>query len=298
MRKLSMDEVAARPTLERICLYGRAKSGKTRTAMALPKGPKWGKKAYIAVDENSEYLKTVLDKSDVVLFKPGPPEGHTGPFDPLEDFVKLMRMDYKAEDPEIGTLVIDTMSQVVQDLLRAYAENDTVQKNHVKVGIKGTPSYHAQPDKSDFGAAQRSHDFLVQHAFKQPLHIIAIYHEDWVEAKSGGLDELTGGPATVGIAAIREVPKMYDTVLRMVQIAGRFGIQTERQGAWPAEIRHAKVNARLGNNGLYALRDDPTHFWVDYDQFVTPGADAPVGPTPAPPVQVVTQPPPVQAAWA
>lgn len=256
-----------REPLERIMIYGAPKLGKTRLALSIPRNEKWGKVAYIAIEKNSEDLKTVVNVDGVYVAKPGNVEGQ--PWDPLEEFVQYATMDWKSVDPEIKTIVVDSGTVMALDLLNAYAANDTVQKAHRMVGKKGTKSYHAQPDKSDFGWAQGSHQFILDHFANQPLHLIVLYHQDWVEPKSGSMDDMMGGPATVGFATIRTLPGWFDTVLRVTPgSTRRFAVQTERIGAWPAEIRNKRLGARLGINGVYDLNDDPSHFWADYDNFI------------------------------
>ena len=281
----------SRPQLERIMIYGMNKLGKTRTALAMPRNAKWGKVVYIAVEPNAEDLKPVMDTSGVYIVKPNPPMGVA--WDPLETFVEIATKDWKALDPEINTLVFDSGTQMARTLLEAYAMNAVMQKGHVSMGKKGTASYHAVPDKADFGGAQAGHEWVRQHLFNQPLHLIMLYGQDWFEPKSGSLDELVGGPATVGFATIRDLPGVFDTVLRAIPGGqSRFALQTEKQGAWPAAIRHSQPGRRFGTNGVYSLQDDPRHFWVDYDAFIA-------GDLPAPPAGPSVQPPNiVQPSWA
>jgi hypothetical protein len=268
-RIINLEEILQQRRLERIMIYGKPKTGKTRLVGALPRNEKWGEILYVACDRNSELLPSIIDRTKIHVVKPGPAEGQTH-VDLLEDLVEIFTKDWKAEYPGVGTIVVDTGTVMTGDLMQFYVDTKKVQENHKKLGREGTKSYHAQADKGDFGGAQSSHGFLLDHLWLQPLHLVVLYHEDWVEPKSGGLDELTGGPMTVGIAQIRTLPGRFDTVLRTVSNIGaaRFAVQTERQGAWPAEVRQGNVGLRLGQSGHYALADDPRSFWEDFDLFV------------------------------
>jgi hypothetical protein len=278
-RVITLDQILKQHRLERIMIYAKSKMGKSRLATSMPRNEKWGKIAYIAGEKNSELLLSTIDKSGIHVVKPGPNEG-SNRWDPLEDYVELATRDWKKVDPDIGTIVIDSGSIVSEDLMRFYVDTGAVQKNHRSLGKENTPSYHGAPDKGDYGAVQASHNFILDHLWNQPLHLIVLYGEDWTEAKAGGLDELTGGPLTVGYAQIRTLPGRFDTVLRLTSAGtAPFAVQTERQGPWVAGIRHDQVGRRLGQNGYYPLKDDTRGFWEDFDPFVA--GVVPVGAAPS-----------------
>lgn len=258
---------------ERIAIYGKNKAGKTRTATSMPRDEKWGKVAYVGVDPNSVQLRSVLHPEGIIRIDPYP-EDPAAKWDPLTTFVDLALMDYRAEiDPGIRTIVVDTATQMSRILLHAYADTGVAQQGHRALGMKNTRYYHAQPDKSDFGAAQRTHDFFLQKLWDRPYHLIVLYQETWIEATSGGLDEMVGGPETVGSAQVRNLPSLYDTVLRAtVSPSGAPALLTQRMGPWPAGIRMAATGkgAILGGSPVFQLKEDPRHFWEEYDKLVAP----------------------------
>lgn len=249
---------------ERMALYGKNKAGKTRLATSIPRNEKWGKIAYIGADYKSIQLRSVLHKEGIIRVDPRAP--YDKPYDPLTSFVSLVRKKWREEvDPEIRTIIIDTATQMSRDLLYAYADTGVVQSGHRSLGVKGQDTYHAAPDKGDYGAAQRSHDHILELVWDRPYHLIVLYQETWVEAQSGGLDELVGGPETVGSAQVRPLPSLYDVVLRATYGPSGPVVCTERQGPWPAGIRHAGKSM-----GIVKLQEDPRHFWLEYDKLVEP----------------------------
>lgn len=262
------EEVVVR-RLERILIYGAGKTRKTQLATSIPRDEKWGKVLYVAVDEHSENLPSVLHPEGILVanYKPPRVTGKPVKWDPLTDYVHAATHDWKSEYPDVNTIIVDTATQMSEQLMDAYVATGAVQSGHKKLGKENTLTYHAQPDKGDFGGAQRSTKFILDYFFDQPMHLIVLFHQHWSEPKEGSLEALVGGPATVGEAQIRVLPGLFDTVLRVVAGSnGDVSVHTEPTPVWPAGIRHRKMGKRLG---VIKMPDDPREFWTKhYDPLV------------------------------
>ena len=253
-------EVTAERAPERICVYGGPKVGKTTLVTSLPWGSYWGEKAaYVAYDDNSETLKSVLkhNKERLLVLKPdGDPTW-------MREAVGLARRDWRGEG--CGTLIWDTMTATAQKILTEYANSGVFSEKHaVQVGDRKDGSWHTSPMEGDYGAAQNTLALLHEHLWLQPINLIVIFHDDVAEPKSGSVDGLMGGPATVGKKAIRWIPAKYDTVLRMERIqtnpeSQRVVVNTTQRGIWPAGVRGDDPNVKLPSQ--VTVDRDPKAFW-------------------------------------
>jgi len=249
------------PGVERICIYGPPKVGKSTLATSLPWGEYWGEKAaYIAADDNAETLKSVLkhNKDRLVVIKPdGGPSW-------MREAVSLARTDWKAQG--CSTLIWDTMTATSGRILREYSDSGVFSEKHaVQVGDKKDGSWHTSPMEGDYGAAQNTIALLHEHLWTQPIHLIVLFQDDVAEPKSGAIEGLMGGPATVGKKAIRWIPAKYDTVLFMQRInmtpeTQRVVVNTVQRGIWPAGVRNDDPELKLP--AQIALDRDPKAFWT------------------------------------
>ena len=272
MARETRSEDVVQSRLERICIYGAAKTRKTQLATSIPRDEKWGEDVlYVSADEHSEKLPSVLHPERIIVIDPKPEPSKDGKpvrWDPLTEYVGIASAtDWQKKYPKAKTMIVDTVSMLSEHLLAAYTETGAVQKGHKSLGVPNTLTHHSQPDKGDFGAAQRSTDFILDYFFELPLHLILLFHQHWAEPKEGSLEALVGGPATVGEAQVRKLPARFDTVLHLV--AGSKGdvtINTEPTVLWPAGIRHRRIGKRLGP---ILMADDPREFWTKhYDPLV------------------------------
>lgn len=255
---------------ERICVYGGPKSGKSRLVTSLPYGEKWGERAvYVAYDPGAEFLKSVLFENREKLLRVVPEGKPTW----LEEAVEIATTDWASHG--VKTLIWDTMSVTSHRLLRQYADSGIFSEKHaVQLGTRGKASWHTSPMEGDYGAVQNSIGFLLEHMWGQPLHLVVVFHDKWVEPKASSIEGLHGGPDVAGKKAVRWVPGRFDTVLRTELVRGvrdlpsHVIVHTQPSGIWVA-------GARGGTplTGLPAQTDvqagKETDFWRLYDQRVT-----------------------------
>jgi len=254
---------------ERIILYGRAGIGKTRAALSLTK--RFGKIAYYAADDNSEFLTSIdYKKRDrCVIIKP---EGT----DPVYNFMEFAMKDWSKVDPQIETLVVDTYTQVANECIRYSANTGSVTSE--KHYVVGDPKNGGQtiPNRGDYMAIEAiSRGFLDMLFDKQKdKHIIFVCHED---VKLVENIHAVGGPAHPGRTMTEVLPASFNTVIRLVRetilppgktvpIDVVVAI-TENDGKFIAKLRTAKED---GPNPLSKFILDRTaeNLWVKYDELL------------------------------
>jgi len=212
-------------------MSGEPKTGKTRTATSIPWGDYWGEEAmYVAIDEGSDDLERssvlVANRDRLNIIRPAGTlkkvkqkdgtEIEVFQYDPHKESFAIASRNWKKEFPKAGVLIWDTMTTTAQDILRAYADSGAFQGSkgdqHISVGEAGTPDYVANPMPGDYSLAQQATLKLLGFLFKQPMHVIVLFHIASLEADGGQV--LNFGPATVGQAAIRQVAGKFDNLLR------------------------------------------------------------------------------------
>lgn len=256
---------------ERICLYGPPKVGKTTLATALPWGSYWGERAiYVAYDAgvkngasedeissaSASALKSVLEHNREHLVNVVP----TGDPNWLEEAHAIATTDWRKSYPDARTLIVDPITEWTRRLLRYYADTGVFQSGHsFQFGKRDTGSWHTSPDKGEYGAVQNSLAFLTESLWKQPMHLIVVFHDDSV----GDSDGMIGGPQTVGKSAIKWVPAKYDSVLYMQrqqvsQDKAVVVVNTSQRGIWRAGVRTGKSSALPPQ---VPLARNPVEFW-------------------------------------
>jgi len=252
---------------ELMLLYGVAGVGKTRLATSLPE--RFGDILYVAVDEGSENLDSVLEKyrSRITVIKPNMQN-------PLVDAGEIATTDWAKKYPKVKTLVIDTFTNLSWRVLNFITEKGLAQANHKSIGVPGTSSFASLPDKGDFGATHGViRNFITQLIAQQPtLNIIVLCHEDVVTDDATGT---IGGPATVGRAMMTWVPARFGSVIRVttkvensiekgvLSQKTRYVANTVPQGAWISRINE---NNEKGNPMPQTVLDvNPINFWNLYD---------------------------------
>lgn len=263
-------------TYVRSCLYGDPKTGKTRTATAIP----WNefsfgnKAAYIAWDRDSEMLSSTLvaDREHLIIKKPEWKEGknNTLTFDPYSELVRLGCYNYAKED--INTVILDTGTTACRDLMYAIAENGYYTKDGpITITSKDGKQRFQQPTMGDFGAAQRTFAKVIDDYYlTQPYNFVLICHSAQLVDKETK-ETIMGGPASVGSAGIDDLASMFQNCFRQavvrerqpgpppVQYKTRRLIYTSPNGIWLTGIRTGHPTDPIG---IYDLdKDAPSNFW-------------------------------------
>lgn len=251
---------------ERIIIYGRAGIGKTRLALSLT--PRFGKIAYYASDTNSEFLASIdpSKRDRIIVVKP---EGD----DPIRNFMRFCMTDWKAIDPDIKTLVVDTYTKVALDIISYAANSGTMDRE--KHFIIGDPAEGGQaiPNRGDYqgieAVSRGNLDMLFDK--QRDMNIIFLMHED---VKIVENVRAFGGPAHPGRAMTEYIPAQFSTVIRLIRddilVPGADAPEpcvvavTENDGKFIAKIR---TSNEAGANPLarVVLDKDPSPYWVKYD---------------------------------
>lgn len=261
----------------RIALYGAAKRGKTRLATSLPWGPKWGERAiYVAFDPGSEELGSVLphNREHLIVVKPEVEQMESGRlrYDPLDQAIKIATYDWKKDFPDVNTIIWDTATETSFQLLSAYSDSGVFSEKHVAFGKPGTAAYHTAPMEGDYGAAQRSTAFILEHLDRQPMHKIVIFHDEWDEPKEGKGGATLGGPALAGKKGTKLIARRYDDLFRVDamekvvppnRVVTKYYVHTQPQGIWVAGFRTPLLENPFPK---YELPPDPIPFWNELDK--------------------------------
>lgn len=264
LRILKPADIAAAQK-ERIIIYGRAGIGKTRLALSLPAS--YGKVAYYAADQNSEFLTSIdaVKRERIIVVKP---EGD----DPTALFMQFAMQDWKKIDPAIGTLVVDTYTKVALDAIRHSANTGAVTAE--KHFVVGDPANGGQvlPNRGDYMAIDSlSRGFLDMIFTRQKdMNILFLCHED---VKIIENVHAVGGPAHPGRAMTEYLPAQFNTVIRLIReqtlVPGADAPEdvviaiTENDGKFIAKVRTAD---ETGANPLarVLLERNPSSYWTKY----------------------------------
>lgn len=281
-------KITAATTYERICIYGGPKSGKSRLAATLARMERFGGTiAYVCADPPADALASVLpiDRPNLVVYEPRSEDPTKqvlglGGYNPLIEASTLATKNWKKEDPEINTLVWDTMTSTGEDILSFVALTEQApadsSEGRITFGKKGNNSYVVSPSRSDYGHGQFLIKSILRHLFGQHLHIVCLFHENYKEPKNPAEGTGTiGGPACCGSALIDKITGWFTSTIRleprartikkdgkqikeMVRIA-----RTNNHGIWRCGVRGPRPEPMPN----VALNPDPINFWESYEDF-------------------------------
>lgn len=264
--------------LERWCIYGRPKVGKTRFALSLPE--RYGEIVYVGWDPSSERLDSVLPqyRNRIHLVQSRPEPGKA--YDPRMDAFLIARENWQKRWPQVKTLVWDTFTATALDTLTAISDSGSFSASaHITLGQRGSVDFQTVPMQGDYGAVQNALDRIVTFLFQQPLHLFLICHEGYTESTEAGAKTLIGGPYTVGRATISSFPGRFPTVIRLTRQTIGYGNDakvaitawTETQGPWVAGIRSQHLQNPIP---IVKLEADPINFHKSYEHFFLPAREA------------------------
>lgn len=253
---------------ELIMVYGVAGMGKTRFVTSLTE--RFGEIIYIAIDEGSENLDSVLPqyRDRIHVYRPDWQN-------PLEDAGAIANTDWQKLHPGAKTIVIDTFSTWTWFVLQYITNKGMFSTKRVTIG-EGTPLSTALPDVGEYGGVHAQIRQFVSLIFnnQKAMNVIFVCHTDPPEGGSAG------GPATVGKKMTTWLPARFKTVLRLDQEVSN----VIEKGAIVRTSKHvvraaahgdyiARINeASAGGNPIPVtyLNNDPINFWIAYDNLVLP----------------------------
>jgi len=177
---------------EQVAIFGDAGSGKTRLAASVCRSnpQKYGKRAlYFALDPGTSTLPSVLlaDRPNLIPITFSPSDGK--PLDPYDEMVKAARTDWKAQFPDVGTAILDTMTTLSGDILIAITNSGKFSDKHITIEGSG-PGKLMIPMMGDYRAAQFCVMNLIRFWQQQPLHVLMLFHSTIYEPEEGASDAI------------------------------------------------------------------------------------------------------------
>lgn len=272
LRVFSTEEQEAEKK-ERIIIYGAPGVGKSRLALSLTK--RFGKILYYAADNNSEFLDSISrEKAKNVIVIKSDGDG------PIENFSEFALHDWKSEFSDVGTLVVDTYTTVMQQAIMESANKGLAgTKPHFRVGNVGRGG-QAIPTWDDYLGTEGLSRSSITDMFKEQkdFHIIFVCHEDVKQVE--GMPA-AGGPSHPGRKMLVDMPGMFSTVIRVIKdrvlIPGDEAATdvviavTDHDGRFIAKARTQEEGAP-SPLGRVALDRNPINFWQQYDAIYAPEA--------------------------
>lgn len=255
--------------VEWILIYGAPGCGKTRFATSLTE--RFGNLAYIAIDKGGFNLDSVLAHH-------------------RERIVKLVEIPNTAnlqvacaeiaitpwKQMGVDTLIIDTLSNLAENMLREGCKNNAYQKSHRTNGLPpDSPGYVALPDKGDYGGVQSEIKNMIGmlERHQEDINVVVLCHETEIDHEKFGT---IGGPKTVGKELVRWLASEFKTVIRLdrehktTMKDGKLTPTTNymaRMGPHGAWIARRNEASPTGNPLVKMDLDiDPINFWRKYDE--------------------------------
>lgn len=265
----SVDNTIINDPRERILVYSVAGNGKTRFVTSLTE--RFGEIIYIALDEGSESLDSVLPqyRSRINVYRP---EGKN----PLEDAGDIHHTNWKERHPNAKTIIIDTFSTWTWQVLQYITNQGMFSTKRVVIG-EGTKQATALPDVGEYGGVHAQIRLFLTNLFlyQKDMNIIVVCHSDPPEAGRG-----KGGPSTVGKKMTEFLPSRFKTTIRLDRevtnnvVGGRVVEQSKfvayaaPHGEWIARINEA---SETGNPLPAVVLDvNPINYWRKYDTLKLP----------------------------
>jgi hypothetical protein len=293
---MSVQKVDPQSARQVIGIYGGPTAGKTRLATSLPE--RFGRVLYVAIDEGSEGLKSVLphyqERIDAVRLT-----GEHPKLGILEDLRELATTDwestvpppwYPPEDAQrwkpFDTIILDTVSRLTYQILNIVSSPQmgmvSEKKDWGKIGDPDEPGFIQLAGKEHYGGLNTVMLNVITNIINmQPnLNIIFVCHEDPADDKSP-----VGRPGFAGRAVAKWLPTLcQDAVIRVtrredtsVDGKGKVTKTVKRlayfasHGSWMA--RRAENDIKPSEITHIELDIDPINFWTTFDNLNNRGAN-------------------------
>lgn len=254
--------------------YGEPGTGKSRVLCSFPKEK--GKVLLLAFDPHAPDSILAEHQDNVIVRRI-----------PLDPMIPPSKQDIRRPDlalfaatmtnwkevyPEVGLVILDTLSFAAQNLLQYYANAKTGVRDHTSLA---TPAGIVQrPADADYGDAQNQLQAALHFIYDKPYHYFLVCHAGTYEERSGDVVTVKGGPATVGRKLTGTLAGKFTPLLYFARrTQGQrttYKVHTEHTGIW-----QAKVASPHGANPAPAIEvpaDDPGIVWRTYfEQFTIGG---------------------------
>lgn len=250
-------------------IYADAGGGKTRLATSLTE--RFGEIVYIAADEGSEDLDSVLGKYKGRIHVEKPTWDNV-----FVDAADIASRNWKKQYPNANTIVVDTFTNLAWRLLMHCTNAGMFTQNHVKIGV-GTGLQQSIPDRGDYrGTYGIIQNFVVQMLNQQKeMNILFLCHQEHPDTDEDG-NKIPGGPSIVGKKMTTWVPARFKTIIRLdrevTNKVTQGGVQQETK-VIARTAAHGSYMARINEDSdkgnpmpSVPLNIDPVNFWETFDR--------------------------------
>jgi len=257
--------------------YGAPKTGKTRLTAACNRGleEQFGEQSlYICVDPDSTdlMLSGMLpeDAERMIPIQPVPDldslkgepliigKKPAGNYSPLMEAQLIATYNWQREYPNVKTIIIDTFTEwcelfLMEAALLEAAPADA-KEGRVAFGRRGKVEFHVSPSRSDYLVAQGLTMRVIRNLLNQPMNVICVFHEAYVESIN------RGGPAAIGKALVQSLPGKFQHTVHLTSKKDKFMAHNSNHGVFLAGGRSPSAKPMQD----LQLNADPVNFWVEY----------------------------------
>ena len=267
---------------DRVLVYGDPGIGKSRFALSLP--PRFGNILYYAADDNAQFLSSIsrAKRKRVWVITP---QGD----DAIVNFQEFCDHDWKSLEgqtmadgrtfPQIGTIVVDTYSTVMERVLQEVANQGlSGAERHFYASAKDKGG-QTIPNRGDYRGSDSISMGYLDTLFDLQRHynIVFVCHGTlkYVDDVCIG-----GGPSHPGRRMLTELPARFSTVVRLVRedveiqepeyhVENAVVAITENDGRWVAK---ARLENEEDPNPLahVVLNQTGSNFWGMYESIYHP----------------------------
>jgi hypothetical protein len=233
-------------------------AGKTPLATALPYGERgWSERAiYIPCDQKERGLAGTLpqyrDRLTIANYADA-----TDPYSFVKSVIEYP--DWEKDD-NANTIIIDTMTNLSRDILRAATNGGHYNAKSVTFGNQTLKL----SDKPHYGLAHNLMTRIVETIKASKYNILALFWSDYLEPE-GGVGAF-GGPLTINMNESKRIAGEFSNVIYLrTQSKGdrtEYLAHTETTGIWMARLAGVMPNPIP----VVSLNADPVNFWHEVDK--------------------------------